>query len=99
VLTDLGYEGERSALTIPIKITDAPLTDDQRTVNLLHAATRAPADAATPCSRHLRSAAPGQPLPLAHRRDDRRRPGPPPSRARPDDMITDLTQPLLGKAQ
>jgi hypothetical protein len=44
-LADLGYEGERAALTIPIKkTTDAPLTDDQRTVNLLHAATRAPAE-------------------------------------------------------
>ena len=37
-LADLGYEGERAALTTPIKKTsDAPLTDDQRTVNLLHA--------------------------------------------------------------
>jgi hypothetical protein len=44
-LADLGYEGERTALTTPIKkTTDAPLTDDQRTVNLLHAATRAPAE-------------------------------------------------------
>jgi hypothetical protein len=44
-LADLGYEGEQAALTTPIKkITDAPLTDDQRTVNLLHAATRAPAE-------------------------------------------------------
>jgi DDE superfamily endonuclease len=44
-LADLGYEGERAALTTPIKKnTDAPLTDDQRTVNLLHAATRAPAE-------------------------------------------------------
>jgi hypothetical protein len=45
VLADLGYEGERAALTTPIK--QAPgrrLTDDQRTVNLLHAATRAPAE-------------------------------------------------------
>jgi DDE superfamily endonuclease len=42
---DLGYEGERAALTIPVKkTTDAPLTDEQRTVNLLHAATRAPAE-------------------------------------------------------
>ena len=42
-LADLGYEGERAALTTPIKkTTDAPLTADQRTVNLLHAATRAP---------------------------------------------------------
>ena len=45
VLADLGYEGERAALTTPIKkTTDAPLTDDQRTVNLLPAATRAPAE-------------------------------------------------------
>jgi hypothetical protein len=44
-LADLGYEGERAALTTPIKkTTDAPLTDDQRTVNLLHEATRAPAE-------------------------------------------------------
>src|SRR4051812_29760132 len=45
VLADLGYEGERSALTTPIKhASGRRLTDDQRTVNLLHAATRAPAD-------------------------------------------------------
>ena len=45
MLADLGYEGERAALTTPIKKTiDAPLTADQRTVNLLHAATRAPAE-------------------------------------------------------
>jgi hypothetical protein len=44
-LADLGYQGERAALTTPIKKTsDAPLTDDQRTVNLLHAAVRAPAE-------------------------------------------------------
>src|ERR687889_2233039 len=37
-LADLGYEGERAALTTPIKKTsDALLTADQRTVNLLHA--------------------------------------------------------------
>jgi DDE superfamily endonuclease len=45
VLADLGYEGERAALTTPIKrIPDAPLSDDQKTVNLLHAAIRAPAE-------------------------------------------------------
>ena len=44
-LADLGYEGERDALTTPIKHTAGRrLTDDQRTVNLLHAATRAPAE-------------------------------------------------------
>ena len=45
VLADLGYEGERAALTTPIKHPSGRrLTDDQRTVNLLHAATRAPAE-------------------------------------------------------
>jgi DDE superfamily endonuclease len=45
VLADLGYEGERATLTIPIKHdTGRQLTADQRTVNLLHAATRAPAE-------------------------------------------------------
>jgi hypothetical protein len=40
VLADLGYDGARAPLTTPIKkTTDAPLTDDERTVNLLHAAT------------------------------------------------------------
>jgi hypothetical protein len=45
VLADLGYEGERAALTTPIKHrVGRRLTTDQRTVNLLHAATRAPAE-------------------------------------------------------
>jgi hypothetical protein len=45
VLADPGYEGERAALTTPIKHTAGRrLTDDQRTVNLLHAAIRAPAE-------------------------------------------------------
>jgi DDE superfamily endonuclease len=44
-LGDLGYEGERATLTIPIKRTaDRPLTDDERCVNALHAATRALAE-------------------------------------------------------
>jgi len=44
-LADLGYEGERAALTTPIKHTAGRrLTADQRTVNLLHAATRGPAE-------------------------------------------------------
>jgi hypothetical protein len=39
------YEGERTALTTPIKHrAGRRLTPDQRTVNLLHAATRAPAE-------------------------------------------------------
>jgi len=45
VLADLGYEGERAALTTPIKHgAGRRLTADERTVNLLHAATRAPAE-------------------------------------------------------
>ena len=45
VLADPGYEGERPALTTPIKHRPGGgLTDDERTVNLLHAATRAPAE-------------------------------------------------------
>jgi hypothetical protein len=45
VLADLGYEGERAALTTPVKTTAGRrLTDDQRTVNLLHAAVRGPAE-------------------------------------------------------
>ena len=45
MLGDLGYEGERTALTIPIKHSGGRrLTDDKRTVNLLHTATRAPAE-------------------------------------------------------
>jgi hypothetical protein len=51
-LADLGYEGERTALTTPIKHgAGRRLTDDQRTVNLC---TRPPGprpNAATPCSR------------------------------------------------
>jgi hypothetical protein len=44
-LGDLGYEGEQTTLTIPIKrTTDRPLTDDQRTINALHAGTRALAE-------------------------------------------------------
>ena len=45
VLADLGDEGEADLLPIPIKKTaPAPLTDDQRTLNAWHAATRALAE-------------------------------------------------------
>jgi hypothetical protein len=45
VLADLGYEGERTVLTSPIKYrAGLRLTADQRAVNLLHAATRGPAE-------------------------------------------------------
>ncbi len=44
-LADLGYEGEREALTTPIKRSaERRLTADERCVTLLHAATRAPAE-------------------------------------------------------
>jgi hypothetical protein len=44
-LGDLGYEGEQATLTVPIKrAADRPLTEDERTVNALHAATRALAE-------------------------------------------------------
>ena len=44
-LGDLGYEGERAALTTPIKHSaERRLTADERCVNLLHAAVRAPAE-------------------------------------------------------
>jgi hypothetical protein len=45
VLGDLGYEGEQAALTTPVKkVAGRPLSDDERTVNALHAATRALAE-------------------------------------------------------
>ena len=44
-LADLGYESERAALTTPIKHSaDRRLNTNERTINLLHAATRAPAE-------------------------------------------------------
>jgi hypothetical protein len=45
VLADLGYEGETTRLTCPIKNTrSAALTAEQRTINALHSATRALAE-------------------------------------------------------
>jgi len=44
-LGDLGYEGEQAALTTPVKKpAGRPLSADERTVNALHAATRALAE-------------------------------------------------------
>jgi hypothetical protein len=79
-----------------------------RSCRLRPPADRQPAGRGHPCAGrtrqlpaqdHLQGAAPGQPLPLAHRRDRRRRSRSPPSPARPDDMITDQAEPLLGMAQ
>jgi hypothetical protein len=45
VLADLGYEGENTRLTCPIKNTrGVTLTVEQRTINALHSATRALAE-------------------------------------------------------
>ena len=45
VLADLGYEGENTRLTCPIKnIRGVTLTAEQRTINALHSATRALAE-------------------------------------------------------
>jgi hypothetical protein len=96
VLADLGYEGERGALTTPIKtITGRRLTDNQRTVNCYPRPGRT---WELPAQDHLQGATPGQPVPLAHRRDHRRRFGPAPPSARPHHMINAPTQPLLGMA-
>ena len=52
VLADLGYKGERDALTTPIKTpAGRRLTGDERCVNLLHAAVRPPPNAAASRSR------------------------------------------------
>lgn len=45
VLADLGYEGENTRLTCPVKnARGGVLTPDQRTINALHAATHALAE-------------------------------------------------------
>ena len=45
VLADLGYEGESTRLTVPIKKSRGTvLTAEQRTINVLHSATRALAE-------------------------------------------------------
>jgi hypothetical protein len=83
VLGDLGYEGEQAAHVIRInRSADRPLTDDQRTVNALHTATRALATRGNFLLKTPSRPAPAQPLPLANRRDYRRRPGPAPPRER-----------------
>ena len=79
VLADLGYEGERGPLTVPIKTpAERRLTADERTINLLHAATRAPAEQGnsllkTSCKALRRVSL----CPVAHRCDHRHRPRPP----------------------
>jgi hypothetical protein len=76
VLADLGYEGERATLTIPVKhLSGRRLTADQRTVNLLHAAIRAPAERGDSLLKTTFKALRRVSLcPGAHRCDHRRRP-------------------------
>ena len=99
VLADQGYEGERSALTTPIKkTTDAPLTDDQRTVNLLHAATRALAERGTSLLKTTFKALRRVSLcPGASARSPPP-PSPTPLPARPNHVINTEGKPLLGTA-
>jgi hypothetical protein len=77
-----------------------PLTDDQRTINVLHAGTRALAERGNSLLEDdVQGAAPGQPLPLTHRRHHRCRPRPAAPPARPHHMISKEGRPLLGMAQ
>ncbi len=101
VLADLGYEGERAALTTPIKHR-AGRRVDHRPAHREPAARGHPSPGRTrqlPAQDHVQGTAPGQPLSLAYRRDHRRRSRSPPSPTRPDHVITDQAEPLLGMAQ
>jgi hypothetical protein len=91
-----GLRGRAPTLTTPIKHrVGRRLTGDQRTVNLLRAATRGPAERGTPSRDELRGAASGPCLSLAHRRDHRRGPGAAAPRARPHYMINQGAESLL----
>ncbi len=71
VLADLGYEGERAALTTPIKKTSDGAAD-RRSAHRELAARGHPWPGRTrqlAAQDHFQGAAPGQPLSLAHRRD------------------------------
>src|SRR3954449_6963462 len=98
VLGDLGYEGEQAALTTPVKkATGRPLTADERTVNA--PARRHPGIGRArqlAAQGHVQGAAPGQSLPLADRRDHRRRSRPAPPPPRPHHMINKHGKLLLG---
>ena len=89
VLGDLGYEGEQAALTTPVKrVAGWPLTDDERTINALRAATRALAERGNALLKTtFKALRRVSPLPPANRRDHRRGPGPAPPRARPHHII------------
>jgi DDE superfamily endonuclease len=89
VLGDLGYEGEQAALTTPVKrVAGWPLTDDERTINALHAGTRALAERGNALLKTtFKALRRVSPLSLANRRDHRRGPDPASLRARPHHMI------------
>jgi hypothetical protein len=99
VLADLGYEGKRTALTTPIKkITDAPLTDDQRTVNLLHAATRGPAERGNSLLKTAFKALRRVSLCPGASAQSPPPPSPTPLPARPNHVVNTEGKPLLGTA-
>ena len=101
VLGDLGYEGE--ADHDHGRVQEAP----QRRLHRRAAAVqpgpqRCPRHRRTrklPAQDHLQSATQRQPVPMEHRQDHRSRPGPPPHRPRPHNLITPRHDPLRGKAQ
>jgi hypothetical protein len=74
---------------MPVKrVAGWPLTDDERTINALRAATRALAERGNALLKTaFKALRRVSPLPLANRRDHRRGPGPAPPRARPHHMI------------
>jgi hypothetical protein len=98
VLADLGYEGERDADHADQAHRRSPA--DRRPAHRQSAARGHPRSGRTrqlPAQDQLQGAMPGQPLPLAHRRDHRRRPRPAPP-AQPHRMINTEGKPLLGMA-
>jgi hypothetical protein len=89
--TDLGYEGERAAADHADQ-EEHRRAADRRSAHRQPAARGHPSPGRTrqlPAQDDIQGAAPGQPLPLAHRRDHRRRPRSASSPAWPDHMITD----------
>jgi hypothetical protein len=98
VLADLGYEPRAGGADHPYQASSGRrLTDDQCTVNLLHAATRAPAERGNSLLKTtFKALRRNQPLLLAHGRDHSRRTASAPSPARPNDLITAPGRPVTG---
>jgi hypothetical protein len=99
-LGDMGYEGEQATLPIPIKrTTDRPQTDDQRTINGLHAATRALAERGNSLLKTTFKALRRVSLcPWRIGAITAAALVPPPSRPRPHHMINGHAKPSLGMA-